>query len=149
MPNRSGVLTIGELARASGCEVPTIRYYETVGLLPEPPRSVGRQRLYGTEDVARLGFIVHYRRLGFDLATIGELLSIRQRPEQPCGKVTVVASRHVAEIEERIAHLTALRTELVQAIADCAGGTVDRCRVLRRLADFTHPDCAGAMPYPG
>lgn len=148
MSNKSGAFTIGELARASGCRVPTIRYYESIGLLPEPPRSSGRQRLYGSEDVARLGFIRHCRRLGFDLASVADLLSIRTRPERSCDAVTAVAARHVSAIEERIAHLTALRDELRQAIADCAGGTVDHCRVLHRLADFAHPDCAGGPTHP-
>ncbi|MFX8672475.1 MerR family transcriptional regulator, partial [Acinetobacter baumannii] len=67
-------VAIGEAARQSGVKVPTIRYYEQIGLLPAPPRSEGNRRLYGTADLRRLAFIRHARELGFEVGSIRTLL---------------------------------------------------------------------------
>ena len=70
------MLSIGKLSAATGVKVPTIRYYESIGLLPEPERSTGNQRLYGRKQQERLAFIRHARDLGFPLDSIRELLSL-------------------------------------------------------------------------
>lgn len=70
------MLTIGKLGEAAGVKVPTIRYYEQIGLLPEPDRSAGNQRLYGQSALDRLAFIRHARELGFPLDAIRDLLSL-------------------------------------------------------------------------
>ena len=67
---------IGDLSRATGCKVQTIRYYEEIGLMPEPKRTAGNQRRYGRRHVDRLAFIRHSRELGFSLEAICELLSL-------------------------------------------------------------------------
>ena len=87
----SARLTIGRAARAAGCKVQTIRYYEQIGLLPAPARSEGNQRLYETEDIRRLLFIRRARALGFPLPAIRDLLSLCDEPEQPCEAADAIA----------------------------------------------------------
>ena len=127
--------TIGDIARASGVKVTTIRFYEQRGLLPPPPRNAGNRRLYGTSDVARLQFIRHARDLGFPLATVAALLILSDDPARPCAEIDAIASAQLAEVDRRIAQLTALRGELGRMVALCAGGTVGTCRVIETLAD--------------
>jgi len=72
------IFSIGKLAVASHCKIPTIRYYEDIGLLPPARRSAGNQRIYAEEDLLRLRFIRHSRELGFDLKAIAALLQLSE-----------------------------------------------------------------------
>lgn len=126
---------IGELARRTGVKVPTIRYYEQIGLLAPPRRSLGGQRRYGEEAASRLRFIRHARDLGFEVEAIRELLDLTGAPDQSCDAVDVIARRHLEEIEERMRRLAALRDELQRMIGECGHGRVEECRVLQGLAD--------------
>jgi DNA-binding transcriptional MerR regulator len=83
----SDVMPIGGLSRKTGVKVPTIRYYESIGLLPQPPRSEGNRRLYGSKGVERLRFIRHARELGFEVDAIRELLELADQPQRSCAKV--------------------------------------------------------------
>lgn len=131
-------VSIGEAARRSGVKVPTIRYYEEIGLLPPPPRSDGNRRLYGSDDLRRLAFIRHARELGFEVEAIRTLLALQDDPSQSCAAADAIAKSRLAEVDRRIAGLTALRTELRRMIAECACGRVADCRVIETLADDTH-----------
>lgn len=131
---------IGELSRRTGVLVPTVRYYEQIGLLPPPPRTEGGRRLYGKADVERLSFISHARELGFEIEAIRELLALVARPERPCAEVDAIARKHLAEVERRIARLSGLRDELSRMVGDCGHGRVGDCRVIEVLSD--HGLCA-------
>lgn len=131
--------TIGHLAKQSGVKVQTVRYYEQVGLMPEPHRSEGNQRLYGPAHVDRLAFIRHARDLGFPLASVRELLHLSDSPQLPCDEADVIAGRHLQEVETKIARLEALRGELSRMVSQCAGGKVSDCRVIEILSD--HGNC--------
>ena len=122
-------LGIGELARATGCRVTTIRYYEAIGLLPRPARSQGNTRRYDAGDLARLGFIQHCRELGFAREAIRELLELKDQPDRSCDTVT------------EITRLNALKAELEHMIAACDGGTIAECRLVETLADHSHAHC--------
>ncbi|HEX5958680.1 MAG TPA: helix-turn-helix domain-containing protein [Hyphomicrobiaceae bacterium] len=126
--------SIGELARRARVKVPTIRYYEQIGLLPAPPRTEGQQRRYDASHAARLNFIRHARELGFEVAAIRELLAMTAQPNRPCAEVDEMARRHIVEIDRRIAHLTALRGELQHMVDECGHGRVGECRVIETLA---------------
>lgn len=139
MPAR---LTIGRLASATGCNVQTVRYYEQIGLLPPPARSEGNQRLYGEPDVGRLRFIRHARELGFPLEAVRDLLSLADRPDQPCDAADAIARAQLAEVERRIASLQSLRVELNRMIEQCSGGRISDCRVIESLGD--HGLCVAA-----
>jgi len=130
--------SIGELARRTAVKVPTIRYYEQIGLLPAPPRTQGRQRRYDASHAARLYFIRHARELGFEVEAIRELLAMSARPNQPCAEVDDIARRHIAAIDRRIAHLTMLRTELQRTVDECGRGQVSHCRVIEALSASDH-----------
>jgi DNA-binding transcriptional MerR regulator len=134
------------LGEAAGVKVPTIRYYEQIGLLPEPDRSAGNQRLYGQSALDRLAFIRHARELGFPLDAIRDLLSLSDRPDQSCAAADVIARAQLAEVESRLARLTALKGELERMVVQCAGGRIADCRVIEVLGD--HSLCATDHQHP-
>jgi DNA-binding transcriptional MerR regulator len=129
--------SIGEVSRRTGVKVPTIRYYENVGLLAAPARTEGKQRRYRDEDVSRLDFIRHARDLGFEIIDIRELLALSARPDQSCAEVDVITRRHLSAVERRIAQLSALRGELRRMLDECNHGRVSDCRVLETLSEVS------------
>ena len=124
---------IGVAAIQSGVKVPTIRYYEEIGLLPAPPRTRSKRRQYDTDDLRRLVFIRHARQLGFEIEAIRALLSIRDNPDQSCEAVDVIARARLGEVERRIESLVKLKAELERMIAACSRGRVAECRVIEAL----------------
>jgi DNA-binding transcriptional MerR regulator len=127
-------LTIGKLAAATGVGVETVRYYERAGLIAPPARTQGNSRSSRSEDVSRLRFIRRTRDLGFTLEQVRALLSIAGQRDSSCGTVDAIASEHLHEVDRKIADLTALRRELADAVASCAGGTVAECRILEAFS---------------
>ncbi|MCY3703422.1 MAG: helix-turn-helix domain-containing protein [Rhodospirillales bacterium] len=141
--------TIGRAARAAGCKVQTIRYYEQIGLLPIPARSEGNQRLYETEDIRRLLFIRRARALGFPLPAIRDLLSLCDVPEQSCEAADAIAKAQLEGVERRIEWLQELRHELERMIEQCRGGNIADCRVIEVLSRHADRDTADhAVPGP-
>ena len=136
------MLTIGALARKTGTKVPTIRYYEQIGLMPEPGRTTGGQRRYGDAGLDRLAFIRHARQLGFGLEAIRELLDLGDQPDRPCAEADAIARRQLRQVEQRMARLKALKVELERMIHECSGGRTADCRVLTVLRD--HSECLTA-----
>ena len=133
-------LSIGELARRTSVKIPTIRFYEQIGLLPPPPRTEGGQRRFGQAEVDRLNFIRHSRALGFEVEDIRELPALASAPQASCHQADSIARNHLAEIERRIASLEALKLELTRMIAQCGRGRVCDCRIIEALAN--HSLCA-------
>ncbi|WP_142850293.1 helix-turn-helix domain-containing protein [Telmatospirillum sp. J64-1] len=131
--------TIGRLAKESGCKVPTIRYYEQVGLMPLPDRSEGNQRLYERRHLERLRFIRHSRELGFTLDDIRDLLLLSEHPEQPCETADDIARRHLESVRDRIRRLQLLEGELARMVGQCGQHKVANCRVIEILSD--HGKC--------
>lgn len=127
-------LTIGKLAAATGVNIETIRYYERAGLVSPPLRTNGNYRTYNTKDVTRLRFIRKTRDLGFSLAQIRALLSISEQRDKDCGTVDLIASEHLAHVDQKIADLTSLRRELADAVSACRGGTVAKCLILEAFS---------------
>ncbi len=127
--------TIGDLARATGTKVVTIRYYEQVGLLPAPPRSTANYRLYEAGHVQRLRFIRRCRELDFTLDQVRALLALSERPDQDCGQVDRIAAEHLAAVERKIADLGRLAAELGRLLDRCPGGVaVGDCRIIAALS---------------
>lgn len=133
------VFSIGELARAAGCSVQSVRWYEVRGLMPAPARTQGGQRRYTAAHEARLKFLRHARELGFSLDDIRELLSLTGMPDMPCEEADQIASRHLENVENRIAALEELRVELKSMVHECRGGRIAECRVIEILSD--HRKC--------
>lgn len=131
------MFTIGMLGKKTGTKVQTIRYYEQIGLMPEPERTEGGQRRYGHGALDRLSFIRHARQLGFSLEAIRELLDLSDDPNRPCHEADAIARRQLKQVEQRVARLEALRTELQRMVHECSGGKSSDCRVLEVLRDHT------------
>lgn len=113
-------MRIGELGDRLGVNPKTIRYYESIGLLPEPERTPSGYRVYDESDAERIIFIKTAQRLAITLDEIKEILALRERGEAPCSYVREILAREVADIEQRIADLQRLRDQLVtlEAAAD-------------------------------
>ena len=129
------MLSIGDLSRKTGVKVPTIRYYEQMGLMLAADRSEGNQRRYEPADRDRLAFIKHARDLGFTIDAIRELLDLSAHPEQPCAHADKIAARQLEAVREKIARLRLLEEEL-KRMADCPHGErVSDCYVIQSLAN--------------
>jgi len=129
------MLSIGEMARRSGVKVPTIRYYEQMGLIAAPERSAGNQRRYTAAELDRLTFIRHARDLGLPLDAVRDLLELSEHPDLPCADAHVIATAHLAAIRERIARLQRLERELTRIEASCKADHAGECRILHVLSD--------------
>lgn len=105
-------MRIGELADRLGINPRTIRFYERIGLLPEPERTASGYRSYEDADADRITFIKTAQRLGLTLDEIGEIIALRDRGQPPCGYVGRLLRRQVAELDRRIAEMQHLREEL-------------------------------------
>ena len=125
--------TIGQLGYRTGVNVETIRYYEKIGLLPEPARSAAGYRQYGDDHLRRLHFIRRGRDLGFSIEAIRELLRLATHPDYPCQDADRLAVEHLAEVERKIAELERLRHALGEMI-NCRAHTVAECRIIDALA---------------
>jgi DNA-binding transcriptional MerR regulator len=130
---RAGV-PIGIAATRSGVKVPTIRYYEEIGLLRAAPRTKSNRRHYDAGDLRRLVFIRHARQLGFEIDAIRALLAIQDNPDQSCEAVDVIARARLGEVKRRIESLLKLKAELERMIAACSQGRVAECRVIDAIA---------------
>jgi MerR family mercuric resistance operon transcriptional regulator len=128
-PKEPRSLSPGELARRSGVNIETIRYYERVGMLPAPPRTVGGRRVYGPAAARRLAFIRRSRELGFGLAQIRALLASAR-----CAEARALALDHLAQIRAKIADLQAMERVIADAVERCAGGDEPRCPVIEALS---------------
>ena len=133
--------SIGQLARKTGVKVPTIRYYEQIGIVEEHGRTDGNQRRYTEADLNRLGFVRHARDLGLPLEAIRELIALGEHPEKSCTDADRIAGEQLAEVRQRINQLRRLETELQRIATGCKSGTVSECYVLQSLAN--HELCDG------
>ena len=127
-------LTRGELARATGCNIETIRYYEKTGMLPDPPRTGAGYRVYSADHGARLRFILRARELGFSMEDIRGLLGLEDSAAPTCAEVKERTERHLADVRARIADLRRIEKVLSATAARCSGGEVPDCPVLDALA---------------
>ena len=131
------MFSIGQISRRTGVKVPTIRYYEQMGLIQAPERSEGNQRRYSKAELEQLGFIKHARDLGLSIDAIRELIRLNAHPETPCAEADRIASEHLASVRRRIEQLQRLETELSRIAGNCKTGTVKDCYVIRALSDHT------------
>jgi len=134
---------IGVAATRSGVKVPTIRYYEQIGLLPKPPRTKSNRRSYDATDLRRIAFIRHARELGFEIEAIRALLTLQDNPDQSCTAADVIARARQGEVERRIDVLIKLKAELERMIAECSRGRVAECRVIEVLANHGQRQVTG------
>jgi MerR family mercuric resistance operon transcriptional regulator len=124
----------GELAARTGCNLETVRYYEKIELLPEPPRRANGYRAYDENHVRRLRFILRARELGFDIGEIRGLLVLVDTERQTCAEVKQRTERHLADVRGKIADLTRIERVLTKTSAQCSGENVPNCPILETLA---------------
>jgi DNA-binding transcriptional MerR regulator len=126
-------MTIGELSKATGSKIETIRYYERIGLLPKPAWTAGNYRAYAQATLARLSLIRRARALGFPIDHVRTLLTLSDCRRQSCTAVDTTARTHLNEVEKKIAELQILRRELTDMISRCSVGTIGGCRIIEAL----------------
>jgi len=127
-------LTIGRLAREVGINLETVRFYERRGLLPKPPRSASGYRLFPAEATRRLRFIRRAQELGFSLAEIRELLSLRLTPTAKSADIKRRAELKIADVDAKIRSLESMRKTLHGLINACSGcGPIRDCPILESL----------------
>ncbi|MCS6116984.1 Cd(II)/Pb(II)-responsive transcriptional regulator [Shewanella baltica] len=132
-------IKIGDLAKRSGCEVVTIRYYEKEGLLPKPARSGGNFRLYNDVHIESLQFIRHCRSLDMSLSVIRVLLRLRENPTEDCGEVNARLDSHIQQVNVRVEALLRLRQYLLLLRRQCSGTrSVQACGILHELTDCNY-----------
>lgn len=125
--------TIARLARSAGVHIETIRYYQRLKLVPEPPRPIGSIRRYCEADAERLRFIKRAQVMGFTLAGIRSLITLQAR--RSCRATRDLAATKLHLVDARIRELRDLRKELAGLIGDCDANTQDtQCPVIQRLA---------------
>ena len=127
------VLRRSDLARLTGCNLETIRYYETIGIMPEPPRTAANYRAYDDAHVARLRFVMRSRDLGFTLAEIRDLLGLVDGKAGTCADVQALATRHIGSVRTKIADLRRIEEELSETVSRCTGDDVPECAVIDAL----------------
>ncbi len=126
-------ITIGRLAEAAGVNLETVRYYESIKLMPPPARTGAGHRAYDPAHVQRLRFIRHARELGFGIDAIRALLMLTEPGHRSCAEVREVASAHLEEVRAKLAHLTRLEGILSETISRCSGEPTPACPVLDML----------------
>jgi len=130
--------SIGVLARQTGCTVPTVRYYEEIGLLPPGPRTESGRRMYGEAAVRRLTFIRRCRDFGFSIEQVRELVGLVDQPDRPCVEVRDVAAKHLGQLREKLVELQALEQSMAAFVGSCstacAGGAAVDCTILEDLS---------------
>lgn len=135
-------MQIGELARATGCRVVTIRYYERIGILPPPARAENNYRLYGTKHLQRLRFVRRTRELGFTLDEVRTLLGLVDGGEYTCDDMRCLAQGHLDEVRARLQDLRRMESTLAELVGRCTGGATPDCSMLEAL--FAEPDSGAA-----
>ncbi|QCF26483.1 MerR family transcriptional regulator [Hydrocarboniclastica marina] len=124
----------GELAKRTGCNIETIRYYEHIGLLPDPPRSENGFRRYEESHVIRLMFIRRARGLGFTLDEVRDLLRLVDGGHYTCAQVQGLALRHVDDIQRKIEDLRRMEQALKEMANQCSGDNVPKCPIVEILS---------------
>jgi Cu(I)-responsive transcriptional regulator len=127
-------MNIGTAAQRSGVPAKTIRYYETIGLIPSAARTSAGYRDYDDDDVETLGFVQRARSLGFTVKEVAALLELWRDRDRASGDVRALAERHIAEIDGKIAELRHMRQGLADLVERCAGDRNPHCAILDGLA---------------
>lgn len=147
-------LTIGVLAAQTACTVPTIRYYEQIGLLPRPERAANGHRYYRLVDLKRLSFIKHCRDFGFPIDQVRNLTRLFEDGDRACVEVRDLAQIQLDQVRRRLGEMRQLEQSLEAVVASCdeacCGGLTKDCVIIE---DMSSPGskaapCAGACGDP-
>lgn len=137
--------TIGTLAARSGCSVPTIRYYEQIGLIPRAKRRASGHRVYDAQAGELLLFIRRCRDFGFPIEQVRALVSLSQSTDRDCAEALAIASAHRSAVRTKISELRALERSLARfersCAQQCAGGPAAECTILKDIVAPEPPSC--------
>lgn len=136
-------MNIGEAARQSGVSAKTIRYYESLGLIPAAARTETGYRVYGARDVRMLQFIRRARSLGFSVRQVSDLLALWQDRGRSSADVKAVAQAHIAEVDQRLDELRSMRETLTDLVEKCHGDDRPDCPILQDLAGEANTNESG------
>ena len=123
------------MARATGCNLETIRYYEKIGIMPDSPRSTKGYRSYDDAHVKRLKFVMRSRDLGFSLEEVRGLLGLVDDRSRTCAEVQIIAEDHLTDVQAKIADLQRIERVLSDTVARCTGDAAPECAVIDALLD--------------
>lgn len=151
MPTRTSAVpsTIGALAKQTGCSVPTIRYYEAIGLIPAAQRQPNGHRIYGAAAKELLGFVRTCRDFGFSIEQVRALVSLNGSADRDCVEARDIAQIHLQAVRNKLTELRALERSLAGFVSSCtavcAGGPAPRCTILK---DLGRGAAAASAPSP-
>ncbi|AKJ28338.1 MerR family transcriptional regulator [Caldimonas brevitalea] len=135
--NTDGRVTIGVLAERTGVNIPTIRYYEEIGLIPPAQRRPSGHRVYGAAAQELLTFIRSCRDFGFSIEQVRALVSLSHDADRDCVEARDIAQRHLDQVRHKLTELRALERSLVRFVTSCtsacAGGPAPKCTILKDL----------------
>lgn len=131
---QQGYYTIGQAAKATAVTPKMIRHYESLELIPRAARTTGDYRVYSENDLHTLRFIKRARGLGFSMKEIDGLLGLWRNQRRASAEVKRLALRHIAELDEKIEELKAMRGTLAELTAHCHGDSRPECPILQDLA---------------
>jgi len=127
-------MNIGAVARATGLQPKTIRYYESIGLVTPALRSAGNYRRYGESEVMTLRFVERARRLGFTLKEVGELLALWRDKTRASADVRTTAQAQIHRLDTRLREFRSMRRTLEDLVDRCHGDERPDCPILKELA---------------
>jgi MerR family copper efflux transcriptional regulator len=127
-------MNISFVAEKSGVTAKTIRYYESIGLIPSADRRTNGYRAYSDIDVHTLRFIRRARSLGFSVDEIRDLLDLWRNKSRASNKVKALATQHLTELDQKIVELESMRQVLAHLIERCQGNDRPDCPILDDLA---------------
>jgi len=126
--------TIGELSKRAQVIVETIRYYEKIGLMPDPPRSSGGYRMYSDAHLQRLTFIRRSRELGFSQPEVRKLLTLVDEHKYTCDEVREMTEKQLRTVQSKIRDLQNLEQALGNMVRECKGGDIPECSIIDILS---------------
>jgi MerR family mercuric resistance operon transcriptional regulator len=133
--------TIGELSKRTDVHIETIRYYEKIGIMPNPPRNSSGYRIYSAPHLERLSFIRRSRELGFSQAEVRKLLTLVDEHQYTCAEVREMTVRQRLTVRNKIKDLRKLEQALTAMVDECAGGDIPDCPIIYTM--FAHGEHRG------
>jgi len=124
---------IGEMSRETGVNIETIRYYEKIGIMPEPDRTEGGNRQYNRDQLKRLHFVKRCRELGFSISEIRALLDMVDQKDITCSEVHGMTMGHLSAVRQKMADLRRLEKALQSMASECSRGDVPECPIIDTL----------------
>jgi len=133
MKPQNSDLSRGALAKRSGVNGETIRYYEKIGLMPEPKRNASDYRVYQAPDLQRLLFVRRCRELGFTLESIRGLLDLVDGEEYTCAEIRDRTANGLTDVQAKIRDLQRMQRTLKTMVSACDGGLLPDCPIVDAL----------------